>query len=134
MTVLEKEYWRWAESSWISPDMDWKKGELIVGGCDVGSVSTQMVIMADEELYAYSSIRSKGKSSISSRNALEKALEATDLKPQDIAYVVGTGYGRVQVPFADKEITEISCHALGANHLYGPSVRTLLDMGARTSR
>jgi bzd-type benzoyl-CoA reductase Q subunit len=131
MTAPEKEYWRWGESAWISPDIDWKNGELIVGGCDVGSVSTQMVIMADDKLYAYSSTRSKGKSSLSSRNALEKALEATDMKPEDITYVVGTGYGRVQVPFANKEVTEISCHALGAHHLYGPSVRTILDMGGQ---
>lgn len=131
MTALEREYWRWAESTWVSPHIDWKRAELIVGGCDVGSVSTQMVIMADEELYAYSSTRSKGKSSVSSLNAMEKALEATDLRPEDIAYVVGTGYGRVQVPFANKEITEISCHALGAHHLYGPSVRTILDMGGQ---
>ncbi|MBW2457584.1 MAG: benzoyl-CoA reductase, bzd-type, subunit Q, partial [Deltaproteobacteria bacterium] len=44
---------------------------------------------------------------------------------------VGTGYGRVNVPFATKALTEIACHALGANAMYGPSVRTVLDMGGQ---
>jgi benzoyl-CoA reductase subunit A len=44
---------------------------------------------------------------------------------------VGTGYGRVNIPFAQKAITEISCHGIGANFMYGPSVRTLLDMGGQ---
>jgi bzd-type benzoyl-CoA reductase Q subunit len=128
---MEKEYWRWDESSWVSDDVDWKKGDLIVGGCDVGSISTQMVIMVDGKLYAYSNVRSKGKSSVSSQNSLEKALEATDMRLENIEYIVGTGYGRVQVPFANRDVTEISCHARGANYLYGPSVRTILDMGGQ---
>jgi benzoyl-CoA reductase subunit A len=44
---------------------------------------------------------------------------------------VGTGYGRVNVPFAQRTITEIACHARGANHMAGPSVRTILDMGGQ---
>ena len=44
---------------------------------------------------------------------------------------MGTGYGRVNVPFADRTITEIACHARGANYMGGPSVRTILDMGGQ---
>ena len=44
---------------------------------------------------------------------------------------MGTGYGRVNVPFADKAITEIACHARGGNFMYGPTVRTILDMGGQ---
>jgi len=50
---------------------------------------------------------------------------------EDIHYVVGTGYGRVNVPFADRAITEIACHGRGANFMYGSTVRTLLDMGGQ---
>jgi benzoyl-CoA reductase subunit A len=46
-------------------------------------------------------------------------------------YCVGTGYGRVNVPFADRPITEIACHARGANFIYGPEVRTVLDVGGQ---
>lgn len=128
---MEKEYWRWTESTWIAPGLDWKKGELIVGGCDVGSVSTQMVVMVDGKLLAYSNTRSKGKSAASAQHALEKILEKIDLKLENLEYIVGTGYGRIQIPFANKDVTEISCHARGANFLYGPTVRTLLDMGGQ---
>jgi bzd-type benzoyl-CoA reductase Q subunit len=59
------------------------------------------------------------------------ALEGNDLALKDIHYTVGTGYGRVNVPFAGRAITEIACHARGANYMYGPSVRTILDMGGQ---
>jgi bzd-type benzoyl-CoA reductase Q subunit len=50
---------------------------------------------------------------------------------EDIHYTVGTGYGRVNIPFADRTITEIACHARGGNFMYGPGVRTILDMGGQ---
>jgi bzd-type benzoyl-CoA reductase Q subunit len=58
-------------------------------------------------------------------------LQDTDLQPTDIKYTVGTGYGRVNVPMANKAITEIACHAKGANYIWGPSVRTILDVGGQ---
>ena len=128
---MKKEFFRWTESAWVSPDIDWKKGDLISGGCDVGSTSSQTVIMVDGQIYAYSSIRSRGKSTESAQASLDKALEGTDLKLDNIEYFVGTGYGRVSIPFATRDITEISCHAKGANFLYGDSVRTILDMGGQ---
>jgi bzd-type benzoyl-CoA reductase Q subunit len=127
----ETEYFRWPESVWVSPDIDWKKANMIVGGCDIGSTSSQMVIMVDGRLYAYSSIRSKAKSEESAPACLERVLEQTDMPSDKIEYTVGTGYGRVKVPFASKQVTEISCHARGANFLYGDSVRTILDMGGQ---
>jgi bzd-type benzoyl-CoA reductase Q subunit len=59
------------------------------------------------------------------------ALEDTGMTLDDFDFVVGTGYGRVNVPFADKAITEIACHARGGNYMYGPTVRTILDMGGQ---
>ena len=53
------------------------------------------------------------------------------MQVQDIHFIVGTGYGRVNVPFAHKAITEIHCHARGANFMYGNQVRTILDMGGQ---
>jgi bzd-type benzoyl-CoA reductase Q subunit len=62
---------------------------------------------------------------------MDKALEETGLALEKIHFTVGTGYGRVNVPFANRPITEIACHARGANFMYGPSVRTILDMGGQ---
>lgn len=128
---MSTEYWRWKEYNWKNPDLDWKKGSVITGGVDIGSVSTQAVIMVDGELYAFANMRTGSDSPDSARKAMGWALQDTGLKLEDIQYVVGTGYGRVNVPFAHRTITEIACHARGAVHMYGPTVRTILDMGGQ---
>jgi len=130
-TESEKEYWRWTESRYTNPDINWKDGDIISAGVDVGSVSTQAVIMVDGEIYCYSSMRTGSNSPDSATNAMDWALEGTGLTLDKIQYVVGTGYGRVNVPFAKRAITEIACHARGANFIYGPEIRTVLDMGGQ---
>lgn len=125
------EYWRWTESRWTNPDLDWKDGEVISGGVDVGSVSTQAVVMVDGALYSYASMRTGSDSPESANMAMDWALEGTGLAISDLHATVGTGYGRVNVPFATKAITEIACHARGGNFMYGANVRTILDMGGQ---
>jgi len=128
----KKEYWRWDETNWSNKDIDWKAAKIITGGVDVGSVSSQAVIMADGELYAYANTRTGYNSPESATNVMNWTLEATDgMSLDDIHFTVGTGYGRVKVPFANKAITEIACHARGANFMYGPTVRTVMDMGGQ---
>ncbi len=61
---------------------------------------------------------------------MEEALAKANLSFDDITYVVATGYGRINVPFADKQITEISCHARGVGYLL-PEVRTVIDIGGQ---
>jgi len=132
MAVEQKqEFWRWTESNWKSKDIDWKNAKFITVGIDVGSVSSQAVIMADGQIYAYSNMRTGSDSPGSARNALKFALETTDIPKDHMDYCVGTGYGRVNVPFADRSITEIACHARGANFIYGNAVRTVLDVGGQ---
>lgn len=128
---MPKEFWRWSEENWVNPEItDWK-GTCLTAGVDIGSTSTQAVIMSDRRLLAYASIRTGSSSRDSAVNAMNRVLEQTGIKMEDIAFTVGTGYGRVNVPFADKTITEITCHAKGANFIYGPTVRTILDMGGQ---
>ncbi len=127
----KREYWRWKEYNWRDPNLDWCDAESITAGVDIGSVSSQAVILLDGKLYAYSSRRTGADSPDSARKAMDWALEGTGMTLDDIHYVVGTGYGRVNVPFAHRAITEIACHARGANFMYGPTVRTILDMGGQ---
>ncbi|MFX1323169.1 MAG: benzoyl-CoA reductase, bzd-type, subunit Q [Promethearchaeota archaeon] len=127
----DKEYWRWTESRYTNPDLKWEDADVISAGVDVGSVSTQAVIMVDGKIYCYSSMRTGSNSPDSANNAMDWALEDTGLTLDKIQYVVGTGYGRVNVPFAKRAITEIACHARGANFIYGPDIRTVLDMGGQ---
>ncbi len=129
--MAEQEYWRWTEYRHHDESIDPRAGAIVAAGIDVGSVSSQAVVTVDDRLYAFSSMRTGSNSPDSATNALNWALEGTGLTPGDLACVVGTGYGRVNIPFADKAITEIACHARGANFMYGPSVRTLLDMGGQ---
>jgi bzd-type benzoyl-CoA reductase Q subunit len=125
------EYWRWTESNWKNPDINIAEAKIVTAGIDVGSVSSQAVIVADGEIYAYSNMRTGSDSPESAQNALNYALEGTSLEESRIDYAIGTGYGRVNVPFADRSITEIACHARGANFIYGNEVRTVLDVGGQ---
>ncbi len=125
------EFWRWAEANWVNPDIRWEDAQFITLGIDVGSVSSQAVIMADAKMYAYGNMRTGSDSPNSARSALKFALEKTTLTEDKLGYCIGTGYGRVNVPMADRTVTEIACHARGANFFYGPTVRTVLDVGGQ---
>jgi len=128
---MAKEFWRWKEYNWKDDSINWQNGSIITAGVDVGSVSSQAVVLVDGELFAFSNMRTGSNSPMSAQNAMNWALENTGMTLQNIHYTVGTGYGRVNVPFANKTITEIACHARGANKMYGSSIRTLLDMGGQ---
>ena len=132
VTVQESEYWRWPEKIWVDESKNWQDAEVISCGIDLGSVSTQAVIMADGELYAYANIRTGTSSTASAEKAVNAVLEKIgDMTRENIHYIVGTGYGRVSIPFANKTITEIACHGRGAVYVYGNTVRTILDMGGQ---
>ena len=128
---MAQEFWRWKEYNWNNPDIKWQDGSIYSAGVDVGSVSSQAVITVDGQLFAYSNMRTGSDSPKSAENAMSWALEKTGMTLKDLHYVVGTGYGRVNVPFANRTITEIACHARGANFMFGNTVRTILDMGGQ---
>ena len=126
-----QDFWRWTESNWRNPEVDWKNAQHVCAGIDVGSVSSQAVIMTDGQIFAYGNMRTGSDSPESARHALNFALESTEMPEDRIDYCVGTGYGRVNVPMADRTVTEIACHARGAHLIYGPEVRTILDVGGQ---
>ncbi|MFC1859194.1 acyl-CoA dehydratase activase [Thermodesulfobacteriota bacterium] len=103
---------------------------MITCGVDVGSLSAEAVLFKDDGLAVHSIIRTGPDSAETGLLALDEALKKTDIQKKDIEYTVATGYGRVIVPFADRNITEIACHARGA-HYFFPTVRTILDMGGQ---
>lgn len=131
MTEVQREYWRWAEKIYHAPDVDWRAGATITAGIDVGSVSSQAVVLADGRLWGFHSTRTGSNSPDSATKALAGVLDGTGMTQRDLRYVVGTGYGRVNVPFANRAITEIACHARGANFMGGSKIRTILDMGGQ---
>jgi len=64
---------------------------------------------------------------------MEEALASASIVFDDLAYVVATGYGRINVPFADKQVTEITCHAKGLYSLL-PTAKTIVDIGGQDSK
>jgi len=129
-----EEYGRWPESRWTAPDINWKKAKAITAGVDVGVVSSQAVVMCDDSLYCYANVRTASAHGGSPSGVMEQALQGTGLKIKDIQATVATGFGREHVPFAQHSANEITCHAQGARFLFGPSVRTVIDMGGHTSK
>jgi len=125
------EYWRWKEYQRVISDKSWNNKDIITAGVDVGSVGSKAAILIDGEVYSWGITRTGSNSPESARKALDWAIKGTDLRLEDLKYVVGTGYGRVNVPMANKAITEIACHAKGANYIWGPTVRTVLDVGGQ---
>jgi predicted CoA-substrate-specific enzyme activase len=104
---------------------------MIVGGIDIGSLSTKSLILENGEIIRGWSITLTGPDPIESASAvINSAIGEANLSMADVKYLVATGYGRVNVPFAQASVTEISCHARGCNWLF-PSVRTVLDMGGQ---
>ncbi|MEF9971359.1 MAG: acyl-CoA dehydratase activase [Oscillospiraceae bacterium] len=103
------------------------------GGCDVGSTYTKCVIIDEKGAIVSSlTIRSKINAGESAAAALEQAVsKVPGLKsPNDLAYLIGTGYGRNKVPQAQENISEISCHAMGV-HVTNPSVKAIIDIGGQ---
>src|SRR3990172_3046790 len=125
------EYWRWQEYHRVLSDKTWKNKDVITAGVDVGSVGSKAAIMIDGDIYSWGIMRTGSNSPESATKVLNWALEGTGLRVGDLKYIVGTGYGRVNVPMANKAITEIACHAKGANYIWGSSVRTVLDVGGQ---
>ena len=103
------------------------------GGCDVGSTYTKAVILDENgKMVADTTIRSKINSEASAVAAMEEVIaKVPELKSsKDLSYLIGTGYGRNKVPFADENISEISCHAMGV-HVTNPDVKAIIDIGGQ---
>ena len=102
------------------------------GGSDVGSPYTKAVILDENgKMCADTTIRSKINAEQSAIAAMEEVCGKVGLKDsKDLAYLIGTGYGRNKVPFADENISEISCHAMGV-HVTNPEVGASIDSGGQ---
>ena len=103
------------------------------GGCDSGSTYTKCVIIDENgKMVADVTLKSRINAVLSCQDALDQAVaQVPELNSaKDLAYLVGTGYGRNKVPFADENISEISCHAMGV-HVADPSVKAVIDIGGQ---
>lgn len=103
------------------------------GGCDAGSTYTKCVIIDENgKIAAAVTKRSRINPVLSAKDALDEAVSQVDglNSAEELTYLIGTGYGRNKVPFADENISEISCHAMGV-HVIDPSVKAIIDIGGQ---
>jgi predicted CoA-substrate-specific enzyme activase len=105
-------------------------------GVDVGSTQTKAVILSDNgtvEIIARALVDTGANVQKAADNGFLAACRAAGITPNQIGFVVGTGYGRYKITFGNAQMTEISCHARGAHFIF-PSTRTVIDMGGQDSK
>lgn len=106
---------------------------MLVAGIDIGAATAKAVIMNESGICS-SGVMPTGFDVISvSHEIMDAVLKKAGFLMEDIDFIVSTGYARNAVPFANKALTEILCHAKGAHFLL-PEVRTVIDIGGQDSK
>lgn len=106
---------------------------MFTAGVDVGSTTAKAVIYKDGAIVSWALIPTGWSPREAGREVLAKAIKNAGIERSDIKRIIGTGYGRVSLDFIDKAITEISCHAKGANY-FQPKNRLVIDIGGQDSK
>jgi (R)-2-hydroxyacyl-CoA dehydratese activating ATPase len=101
-------------------------------GVDIGSTMTKVVIFSDRMVASLIGPTGPEHRKLANK-VMEEALRKAEISFGDLSYVVATGYGRINVPFADRQVTEITCHAKGLVSLL-PTARTIVDIGGQDSK
>ena len=99
-------------------------------GVDIGSASSKAVILKDGKDVLAAEVVQVGTGSTGPKKAMEMAFEKSGVKEEEIDFIIATGYGRFSLEDADKQMSEISCHAKGIYHLV-PTARTIIDIGGQ---
>ena len=100
----------------------------------MGSTQTKAAIIDEDGNVVARALVDTGANVIqAAENAYAEALREAELQETEVEYVIGTGYGRYRVTFGNAQVTEISCHARGAVHLF-PKTRTVVDMGGQDTK
>ncbi|WP_291442466.1 acyl-CoA dehydratase activase [Desulfovibrio sp.] len=111
---------------------------MYVAGIDVGSVAAKAVVLellpnGGSQIAGRAVLPTGWNTAEAGEFALNNACEAAAMARNDLRHVTATGYGRIALPFANKTVTEISCHARGAAHLF-PRAGLVLDIGGQDSK
>lgn len=110
---------------------------MISAGIDIGSTACKAVVLsADEEpvrIAGYSIGPSTSNPGKTSMDIFERAVHLAGYSTGEVTRVVGTGYGRALVSFADDNISELTCHGRGAVFI-NPKTRTVLDIGGQDTK
>lgn len=100
-------------------------------GIDVGSTASKCIMLKNGEEIVAKSLIDVGAGTSGPQRAIDAVLENAGMKKEDVAFTLATGYGRNSLMnFADKQMSELSCHARGAYFLF-PDVHTVIDIGGQ---
>jgi len=102
-------------------------------GIDIGSTCAKTVVMDENKNILHRLLQPTGWSSVETAEAIKEKLTELGVDWNDAA-VVATGYGRISVPYADKCVTEITCHGRGACHVFGSGDITVIDIGGQDTK
>lgn len=107
---------------------------IYFAGIDLGSTMTKVVIIDENEKVLASVAHHTGAEHRRLANkVMEEVLKNLGFSIDDIAYIIATGYGRINVPFADKQVTELTCHARGIASFF-PNVSLAIDIGGQDAK
>ena len=100
-------------------------------GIDVGSTASKCIILKNGTEIVSKSLIDVGAGTSGPQRAISEVLDNCGLKREDMSYILATGYGRNSLlDLADKQMSELSCHARGAYFLF-PDVHTVIDIGGQ---
>ncbi len=107
----------------------------IVAGVDVGSVGTKVVLfdVTAQAIVATGIVPTGWDSQNAALQGLEQAYATAHIQASQVEVFIGTGYGRIALPFVQKTLTEISCHGRAALFMC-PEARMVLDIGGQDSK
>lgn len=100
-------------------------------GIDIGSTAAKVTVFNEEDMISNFTMPT-GWSSIETSKAIEEKLSFMKIDVER-SKIIATGYGRVSVPYADKTITEITCHGMGTEYLLGQTC-TIIDIGGQDTK
>ncbi len=106
---------------------------VIVAGVDIGSTTAKALLLKDGEIIGGLIGPTGTNPALAGKHILDSVVTSTDHLASEVKYIVATGYGRVSAPFANKTITEITCHGRGAHHI-SPQIRTVVDIGGQDAK
>ncbi|MEA3435375.1 MAG: acyl-CoA dehydratase activase [Thermodesulfobacteriota bacterium] len=106
---------------------------MITVGVDVGSITAKAALINDDGIAATKVIMTGYNSKNAGEQVFKGVFANAGIESSQVDCIIATGYGRNSVTFADKAVTEITCHAAGAHYL-NPDIRSIIDIGGQDSK
>jgi len=106
---------------------------MVTVGIDIGSITAKAAVMRDGSILAVRILRTGYNAKNAGDQLFEGIVSGLGLNPSGIQGIVATGYGRKSITFADRAVTEITCHAAGARYM-NSTIRTVIDIGGQDSK